>query len=91
MSKKNFKTGFESLLGDDNTQTTFENRPTQKKFSSPSSRRTTFIASEEHYEALKAIAYWDRKTIKDILHEALESYIREYKKNNGELALPKKN
>lgn len=37
--------------------------------------RATFILRKEHLEKLKTAAYWDRKTIKDIVDEALASYL----------------
>lgn len=38
--------------------------------------RATFIVREENLKKLKALAYWDRKGIKDILDEALQSYLK---------------
>jgi len=37
--------------------------------------RVTFILREEHVEKLKAISYWDRVTIKEIIDEALSNYL----------------
>jgi hypothetical protein len=39
--------------------------------------RATFIVREENLKKLKALAYWDRKGIKDILDEALQSYLKD--------------
>ena len=36
--------------------------------------RATFIVKEESLEKIKAIAYWDRLQIKDVLNEAIEAY-----------------
>ena len=89
MAKKNFKTGFDSLLGESsNTQSLPESsvnelkKPTQE-------RRATFILSESHHETIKAISYWERKMLKDILYEALEAYINEYKRVKGDIQMPK--
>jgi hypothetical protein len=38
--------------------------------------RATFILRERHLEELKALAYWERKTIKEVMDEALGSYLR---------------
>jgi hypothetical protein len=38
--------------------------------------RATFILREEHLEKLRALAYWDRKEIKQVVDEALEKYLR---------------
>jgi hypothetical protein len=39
--------------------------------------RATFILRECHLERLKALAYWERKTIKEVMDEALGSYLQE--------------
>jgi hypothetical protein len=38
--------------------------------------RNTFILRKEYLEKLKALAYWERKTIKDVVDEALGSYLK---------------
>jgi hypothetical protein len=38
--------------------------------------RATFIMRAEHLEKLKALAYWDRKQIKEVVDEALEAYFK---------------
>ncbi len=37
--------------------------------------RATFIVQEDQLEKIKALAYWERKQIKEIVREALESYL----------------
>jgi hypothetical protein len=37
--------------------------------------RATFIVSEDNLKKLKAVAYWDRKPIKDVVSEALSTYL----------------
>ncbi len=37
--------------------------------------RATLIVQEEHLEKIKALAYWERKKIKDVIAEALSSYL----------------
>jgi hypothetical protein len=39
--------------------------------------RATFILKKHHLEKIKELAYWERKTIKEVLDEALESYLKE--------------
>jgi len=36
--------------------------------------RATFILRKDHLEKLKTLAYWERKTIKEVIDEALGSY-----------------
>lgn len=38
--------------------------------------RGTFILKKNHLEKIKALAYWERKTIKEVMNEALESYLK---------------
>ena len=53
--------------------------------------RATFIVNEDLLEKLKALAYWDRVAIKDIVNQALEDHIARHEKKNGEIkAMPKK-
>jgi hypothetical protein len=53
--------------------------------------RATFIINEELLEKLKAIAYWDRLLIKDVVNTALNEAIMAYEKKNGVIKpIPKK-
>jgi len=38
--------------------------------------RATFILRKRHLEELKTLAYWERKTIKEVIDEALDSYLK---------------
>ena len=81
MAKKSFKTSFDSLLG--------ENKSKISKKSNNKEIRATFIVKEHNIEKLKAIAYWERAKIKDILNQALSNYIEAYEKEKGHIKLPK--
>ena len=88
MSKKTFTGGLNSLLGEATPQPQEETRkkgsPSSKgkptgKTSEAGCRegetRATFILSEELLDKLKAVAYWKRSLIKEVLVEALEGYL----------------
>lgn len=79
--KKNFKTNFDLLLGE-------EHVPKKEKQDSQEVR-TTFIIKNHLLDQVKAIAYWDRKLLKEIIDEALSLYIKNYEEKNGEIQLPK--
>lgn len=79
MTKKNFKAPFDSLLG--------EELPKEKNIVEET--RATFIVKKFNIERLKAIAYWERKAIKDVLDEALNNYIQNYEETKGPIQLPK--
>jgi uncharacterized protein YnzC (UPF0291/DUF896 family) len=38
--------------------------------------RNTFILREDYLEKIRALAYWERKTIKEVVDEALGSYLK---------------
>ena len=38
--------------------------------------RDTFILRKHHLEKIKELAYWERKTIKEVVDEALGDYLK---------------
>ena len=99
MSKKNFTGGLNSLLGDQPEKPKRGRPVTQTKEITKSSQegtkenetRATFIINEELLEKLKAIAYWDRVLIKDVINSVLVETIAKYEKKNGDIKpIPKK-
>jgi hypothetical protein len=98
MSKKNFTGGLNSLLGDQPEKPKKGRPVTQFKEITKSSEegtkedetRATFIINKELLEKVKAIAYWDRLLIKDVINTALQEAIAKYEKENGELKPIKK-
>ena len=100
MSKKSFTGGLNSLLGDGDKPKKKVGRPkTSTRVITKSSQegtkeketRATFIVNEELLDKLKAVAYWDRLRIKDVINQALADAVTKYEKKNGELKpIPKK-
>ena len=99
MSKKNFTGGLNSLLGDQPEKPKRGRPVTQTKEITKSSQegtkenetRATFIINEELLDKLKAIAYWDRVLIKDVVNTALQDAVSKYEKKNGAIKpIPKK-
>ena len=86
MTKKNFKKGIDSLLGDTPLENEAKAHPEPKKRKEiiktiqegtyEGEIRATFIVNEEKLEILKALAYWERKKIKNLLDEALDILIK---------------
>ena len=78
MSKKDFTGGLNSLLGDQPEKPKRGRPVTQTKEITKSSQegtkeketRATFIVNEDLLDKLKAIAYWDRVLIKDVVNTA---------------------
>jgi hypothetical protein len=95
MSKKNFTGGL-----NEQPDKPKRGRPvTQNKEITKSSQegtkenetRATFIINEELLEKLRAIAYWDRVLIKDVVNIALQDIVSKYEKKSGVIKpIPKK-
>jgi hypothetical protein len=99
MTKKNFTGGLSSLLGDQPDKPRRGRPVTQTKEITKSSQegtkenetRATFIINEDLLEKLKAIAYWDRALIKEVVHTALQDAVEKHEKKNGAVKpIPKK-
>ena len=91
MSKKNFKGGLSSLLGNQEGKPKRGRPVTQHKVVTKESQRgtkenetrATLILNEELLEKLKAIAYWERSLIKEVVGTALGGYVATYEKKHG--------
>ena len=86
MSKKDFKSGLNILLGEDKAEEITRRGITKRGVTKtsqigtkPGETRATFIINEDTLENLKALAWYERKTIKQVLNEALEGYIKKNK------------
>jgi len=99
MSKKNFKGGLNSLLGDQPEKpkrgrpvtSTREITKSSQEGTKENETRATFIINEDLLDKLKAIAYWDRVLIKDVVNTALQETVAKYEKKNGDIKpIPKK-
>ena len=99
MTKKDFTGGLNSLLGD-RIEKPKRGRPvTQVKEITKSSQegtkenetRATFILNEDLLDKLKAIAYWERLLIKEVVNAALQDAVTKYEEKNGDVKpIPKK-
>jgi hypothetical protein len=99
MSKKDFTGGLNSLLGDNKPKKKVGRPKTSTRVITKSSQegtkeketRATFIVNEDLLDKLKAIAYWDRKLIKEVVDKALQDAVSKYEKKNGDIKpVPKK-
>ena len=99
MSKKNFTGGLNSLLGDKPDQPkrgrpvtqTKEITKTSQEGTKENETRATFIVNEELLDKLKAMAYWERVLIKDVVNTALTETVAKYEKKHGDIKpIPKK-
>jgi transposase len=77
MAKKNFSSGIDSLFQDSKKEVTKEiSKEKEKQIASFC--RTTLIVNNDTYEKIKAIAYWERKAIKDIIENTFKHILSEY-------------
>ncbi len=81
MRKKDFRGGLNTLLGEDKDPeiNKTEITKTSQIGTKPGETRATFIINEDTLEDLKALAWYERKTIKQVLNEALQGYIKNIK------------
>jgi len=82
MAKKNFSSGIDSLF----TSPNLEQEKKQEAVSHENEveqTRTTLIVNIDTYEKIKAIAYWERKQIKDIVEKSFNLVLNLY--NSEEL------
>ena len=47
--------------------------------------RATFIIKEDQLDKLKALAYWERIQIKEVMNNVIEQYIENYEAENGKI------
>jgi hypothetical protein len=69
-------------LGEDIKQSTSSKQSNNSKASTTKKglpegwSRATFIVRDEYLEKIKAVGYWDRKQIKEVLDEAITGYLK---------------
>ncbi len=81
MRKKDFKSGLNILLGEDKTPelTKREITKTSEVGVKAGETRATFIINKDTLADFKALAWYERKSLKQALNEALEGYIKNIK------------
>jgi hypothetical protein len=87
LSKKSFKGGFASLLGEESKEM-FTHK--QEKSSEQLEKVSTFLVNVNQLQKLKAVAHWERSLIKEVLHDALDDYLTKYEAKNGPISIPPK-
>ncbi len=45
--------------------------------------RRTYITNDEIADKIDAIAYWDRKSLKDLIYEMQSNFVKAWEKKNG--------
>lgn len=87
MGKKEFKTGLDQLLLGSNSGYEQEIPEVQNIIEEEKEVRATFIIKEVQLNEIKALAYWQRKQIKEIINEAFTLYVSNYPKEDFNIAM----
>jgi len=74
-SRKETKDSKQSLLSIQSKHNIQSKSKTTKQGLKEGWVRATFIVREDYVGKLKAVAYWDRKQIKEVIDEALTAYL----------------
>lgn len=93
MGKKTFTGALNSVMREEapEEQNSDTKKPGRPKTATPGGIRTTLILNKDLMEKIKALAYWERLLIKDVVEEAIEEKIKRYEKQHGEIKpIPKK-
>ncbi len=91
MSKKSFSGGLNSLIREEPDQPDHDRgkasgriiTKTSQKGTREGDTRATFVVNEELLEKIKALAYWERISIKEVVDRALRDAVDLYEKENG--------
>jgi len=87
MAKKQFTNSFQDIFAPTETQLLKEDVANAPENNNDKIQRTTLMLSRKTYKTIKAIAYWERKQIKDIIEEAIAGYLNSLDANELEKAI----
>jgi hypothetical protein len=87
MAKKQFTNSFQDIFSPTETHLLKEEFIKTPEDNNDKIQRTTLMLSRKTYKTIKAIAYWERKQIKDIIEEAIAGYLNSINANELEKAI----
>ena len=87
MAKKQFTNSFHDIFSPTETHLLKEEFIKTPEDNNDKIQRTTLMLSRKTYKTIKAIAYWERKQIKDIIEEAIAGYLNSIDANELEEAI----
>ena len=87
MAKKQFTNSFQDIFSPTETQLLKEDVAKAQEDNNDKIQRTTLMLNRKTYKTIKAIAYWERKQIKDIIEEAIAGYLNSIDVNELEKAI----
>ena len=65
-----------------------EKVPTSEKGLSEGYMRKSYTVEKKVAEKIDAIAFWDRRQLKEVMQSAMSSYINAWEKKNGAVKIP---
>jgi len=87
MAKKQFSSSFQDIFSPTESHLLKEEFIKSPEDNDDKIQRTTLLLSRQTYKTIKAIAYWERKQIKDIIEEALDIYLNSIDEKELEKAI----
>jgi hypothetical protein len=87
MAKKQFSSSFQDIFSPTDSHLLKEEFIKSPEDNDDKIQRTTLLLSRQTYKTIKAIAYWERKQIKDIIEEALDIYLNSIDEKELEKAI----
>ena len=87
MAKKQFTNSFQDIFSPTETHLLKEEFIKTPEDNDDKIQRTTLMLSRKTYKTIKAIAYWERKQIKDIIEEAITAYLNSIDEKELEKAI----
>lgn len=82
MAKKQFTNSFQDIFSPTTPQAKEEKIVDVSEEMYDEIQRTTILLKSKTYDAIKAIAYWERCQIKDLIDKSLNSIINSYSKED---------
>lgn len=67
-----------------------EAAPSAERGTKPGEARKTYLVNKQLADWIEDIAYWDRKTTKEVIGEAMAAYVLNWEKKNGKVKPRKK-
>ena len=87
MAKKQFSSSFQDIFSPTESHLLKEEFIKSPEDNDDKIQRTTLLLSRQTYKTIKAIAYWERKQIKDIIEEAIAGYLNSLDANELKKAI----
>jgi hypothetical protein len=62
--------------------------PSTERGTKPGEMRKTYVITTDLVKKIEAISFWDSKSLKEVINEALTIYVRGWEKKHGPVKMP---